>query len=74
MSYARFTTHESAQAYADACQQYLVESVGPAYISPRWSDVMTGSDGAFYVNLLQSFPPNTDDIVPDVPVSESEES
>ena len=47
MSFARFQTQADAQAYADAVQAELCKN--PKYIAPRWSDVYTGTDNAFYV-------------------------
>jgi hypothetical protein len=52
MSYARFLTEQEAQTYADAVQAEL--SKNPAYIASKWSDVITGSDGAYYVSAHQS--------------------
>lgn len=68
MSYAAFNTAESAQAYADQCQQYLVNTIGQSYIAPRWSTVAQGTDGRYYVSVLQAFPPPTDEIVVNIPL------
>jgi aspartate/methionine/tyrosine aminotransferase len=47
VSFARFQTEQEAQNYADAVQAELRKN--RKYIAPRWSDVYTGTDGAFYV-------------------------
>lgn len=56
MSYARFLTEGEAQSYADSVQAEL--SKNSAYIAERWSLVITGSDGAFYVVIHPAFPHN----------------
>jgi hypothetical protein len=55
-NYARFLIEADAQAYADHVQAEL--SKNAAYIASKWSDVVTGSDGAFYVAIHQAFPHN----------------
>jgi hypothetical protein len=53
MSYARFTTEAEAQQYADFVQSEL--SKNSAYVAQRWSEVRTGSDGAYYVYVHPAF-------------------
>jgi len=67
MSYARFTIESDAQSYADMVQTALSEN--PAYIADRWSDVITGSDGAFYVSIHPAFPPDVETVA-DIPQTE----
>jgi hypothetical protein len=64
MSYARFTTQETAQAYADLVQSELAKNT--LYVATRWSNVVQGSDGGYYVCVHSTFPPDTE-IVSDVP-------
>jgi hypothetical protein len=54
MIYA-FTTIERAQAYADYVQAEL--SKNPPYIAQRWSDIIHGSDGRYYVWAHQAYKP-----------------
>ncbi len=56
MSYARYLTEAEAKQYADMVQAEL--SKNSAYVASKWSDVRTGSDGAFYVSIHATFPPN----------------
>jgi hypothetical protein len=67
MSYARFNTLADAQSYADTVQAELSKNI--AYIATKWSDVVTGSDGAFYVSIHATFPPDVETVA-DIPQTE----
>jgi hypothetical protein len=55
MSYAKFTTEAEAQEYADMVQAEL--SKNSMYVAERWSEIQTGSDGAYYVYVHKNFIP-----------------
>ena len=74
MSYARFTTEAAAQQYADMVQAELMaqNATNPPdkqYRAQRWSNVITGSDGAFYVSIHATFPPDVETVA-DIPQTE----
>ena len=74
MSYAKFATQHQAQAYADTVQAALMaqNATNPPdrqYRAQRWSDVITGSDGAFYVSIHATFPPDVETVA-DIPQTE----
>jgi hypothetical protein len=68
VSFARFQTQADAQAYADAVQAELRKN--RMYIAPRWSDVYTGTDNAFYVYANASV--EAEETVSDIPQPEQE--